>query len=113
MQNDMIVQVKLFDLLKWLIPLVQKFPRAYRFTVTQRMTDALLDFQESLVTAQSTRGRKRTELLAHCDAKLTLLRIYLRLAHEWQWLSDGQYRHVSNMVAEIGRLLGGWIKQAK
>lgn len=30
---------------------------------------------------------------------------------DWRWLSDGQYRHVSAMVAEIGRLLGGWLKR--
>ena len=31
------------------------------------------------------------------------LRLYLRLAHRWRWLSDGQYEHVSRMVAEVGR----------
>ncbi|MES9859121.1 MAG: hypothetical protein ABW166_21420 [Sedimenticola sp.] len=35
---------------------------------------------------------------------------YLKLVHRWQWLSHGQYRHVSEMVAEIGRLLGGWLR---
>ena len=38
------------------------------------------------------------------------LRIYLRLAHRWRWLSDGQYAHAGGMVAEIGRLLGGWLR---
>jgi hypothetical protein len=26
-------------------------------------------------------------------------------------MNDGQYHHVSAMVAEVGRLLGGWLKQ--
>jgi len=39
------------------------------------------------------------------------VRVYLRLAHEWGWLSPGQYRHISRMTEEIGRLLGGWIEQ--
>ncbi len=43
--------------------------------------------------------------------RLNKLRLYLRLAHQWGWLNDGQYRHVSAMVAEIGRLLGGWMKK--
>lgn len=41
------------------------------------------------------------------------LRLYLRLAHHWNWLSDGQYQHVSAMVAEIGRLLGGWLRHSR
>jgi hypothetical protein len=49
------------------------------------------------------------DALAEADGTLNILRVYLRLAHRWRWLSDGQYEHVSRMVAEIGRLLGGWI----
>ena len=52
------------------------------------------------------------DALAEADAALNVLRLYLRLAHRWHWLSDGQYEHVSRLVAEIGRLLGGWIRQA-
>jgi hypothetical protein len=44
---------------------------------------------------------------------LTKLRLYLRLAHRWQWLNDGQYEHVSRMVAEVGKLLGGWVKSSE
>ncbi len=113
MQKDMVIQVKTFDLLKWLIPVTETFPRAFRFTVVQRLTGSLLDFQELLVAAQTNKNPNRSDLLVQCDAKLTLLRVYLRMAHEWQWLSDGQYQHVSIMVAEIGKLLGGWIKQSK
>jgi hypothetical protein len=35
----------------------------------------------------------------------------LRLARQWDWLSSGQYEHVSRIVAQVGRLLGGWIRQ--
>jgi hypothetical protein len=52
----------------------------------------------------------RTPTLASNSAKLR--RPTLRLAHRWQWLNDGQYEFVSEQVAEIGRLLGGWIRQA-
>ena len=55
---------------------------------------------------------RRREALTDADASLNKLRLYLRLAHRWQWLSDGQYEHVSRLVAEIGRLLGGWLRQA-
>jgi hypothetical protein len=42
---------------------------------------------------------------------LDKVRHYLRLASRWGWLSAGQYRHAAVMVAELGRLLGGWIRQ--
>ncbi len=33
------------------------------------------------------------------------------LAFRWGWLSESQYEFVSEQVAEIGKLLGGWIRQ--
>ncbi len=74
--------------------------------------DAALDVQDRLFDAQSRRGRSRLAALRDADAALHRLRLYLRLAHHWRWLSDGQYRHASEMAAEVGRLLGGWLRQA-
>ncbi len=101
----------MFDLLAWLLPKGERFPRVYRHTVTKRLMDAALDLQDGLFLAQTRQGRERRRVLADCDAALSRLRLYLRLAHHWQWLNDGQYEHVSKMVAEIGRLLGAWIKR--
>lgn len=76
------------------------------------MMDAALDCQEAVFAAQSSRSLRRKTALEDADAALNRLRLYLRLAHYWRWLNDGQYAHVSTMVAEIGKLLGGWIKQS-
>ena len=111
MAEEMIVLTRMFDLLAWLLPKCERFPRSYRTTVTQRLMDAALDVQERLFDAQTRRGARRAECLHAADAALVTLRLYLRLAHHWRWFTDGQYQHVSQMVAEIGRLLGGWLKQ--
>ena len=80
--------------------------------MTARMLAAALDVSDQLLYAQARRGVARKHRLADADATLNKLRLYLRLARRWHWLLDGQYEHVSVMVAEIGRLLGGWISQA-
>ena len=113
MPDDMVILTRTFDLLNWLLPKSEKFPRLYRNTVTQRLMDSALDFQEMLFDAQSRRGEERLACLLNADAHLNKLRLYLRLAHHWRWLNNGQYNHVSQMVAEVGRLLGGWLKQAR
>ncbi|MEM7254561.1 MAG: diversity-generating retroelement protein Avd [Pseudomonadota bacterium] len=113
MADDMVIFTRVGDLLRWLVPVGEGFPRGFRHSVTARLLGAALDLPERLYHAHATQGRKRAERLAEADASLNCLRLYLRLAHQWQWLSDGQYRHVSRMVVEIGRLLGGWIKQTR
>jgi hypothetical protein len=110
MAQELILLTRTYDLLTWLLPKAERFPKVYRRTVTQRLMDAALDFQEALFEAQSQGGTTRQRHLRAADTALNKVRLYLRLAHRWQWLSDGQYRHVSAIVAELGRLLGGWLK---
>ncbi len=112
MSDDLIIFARTVDLLEWLLPKAEQFPKIYRSTVTKRLMDAALDFQESLFEAHSQGGTTRQKPLRSADAALDKLRLYLRLAHRWQWINEGQYEHVSRMIAEIGQLLGGWIKQA-
>ena len=113
MSDDMIILTRTFDFLAWLLPKSERFPKIYRQTAVRRLMDAALGFQESLFDAMSQGGSTRQKYLRTADANLNKVRLYLRLAHHWQWLNDGQYRHASVMVAEIGQLLGGWIRQSK
>lgn len=110
MPEEMVIFTRAYDFLTWLMPAAGNFPRAQRFVVTQHLQNAALRFQEFIVEANFSRGSHRLEKLRLADAELLKVRIYLRLCNRWQWLSDGQYRHASSMVAEIGKLLGGWIQ---
>jgi hypothetical protein len=101
---------KTFDFISWLLRRAESFPRAQRFVVTYRLQNAALDFQELIVDAESFRGGARLERLKMADAALNKVRLYLRLCREWGWLNSSQYEHAAKMIAEMGKLLGGWIK---
>lgn len=104
---------KTFDFLNWLIPRTNAFPKLYRHTITRRLLDAALDFQEALLEANSFRDHERMIRLQAADGHLSKIRVYLRLAHRQEWLNHGQYQHVSEMISELGRLLGGWQNNTK
>ncbi|MBN1285342.1 MAG: four helix bundle protein, partial [Anaerolineae bacterium] len=87
--------------------------RAQRFTITKRLLDAAFDFQERIIEANAMSDAARADLLRQADADLRKLKLYLRLAHRQRWLSDGQYKHVSTMAAEVGKLLGGWLRATR
>ncbi len=109
-QPEMPIFVRTFDFLSWLLPATNHFPRAHRHSFTQRLLDAGFDLREHLEEANLRKGKERLERLTSADAALAKVRLYLRLAVKWGWFSQGQYEHVSRMVVEIGRLLGGWKK---
>ncbi len=112
-RQEMVIFTRTFDFLTWLLPATNKFPRAHRHTFTRRLLDAAFDLRERLEEANLRRGSARMERLIRGDEALARVKVYLRLAVRWGWLSEGQYNHVSKMTAEIGRLLGGWRKQTK
>lgn len=108
--QEMVIFTRSFDLLTWLLPVTNNFPKAHRHTFTKRLLDAAFDLREKMEEANLRRGRERLERLIQTDEALARMKVYLRLAARWGWLTNGQYNHVSVMVAEIGRLLGGWHK---
>lgn len=107
---EMPIFTRSYDFLTWLLPATNHFPRAHRHTFTTRLLDAAFDLREYLEEANLRKGEARRERLERADEALARVRVYLRLAARWGWLSDGQYRHVAEMVTEIGKLLGGWQK---
>jgi hypothetical protein len=101
-----------YDLLLWLIPRTTKFPREQRFVLGKAVQETALRFQEALVEAAMAKGPDRQRALTRADVDLTKLRFYLRLCQDLQLITLPQYRHSAEMVAEVGRLLGGWHKKA-
>jgi hypothetical protein len=59
MIEDMIILTRTYDLLAWLVPKTESFPKLYRNTISQRLMDSALDFQEALFEAQSQGGSTR------------------------------------------------------
>ena len=106
---EMPIFTRTFDFLAWLLPPTNQFPRAPRHTLTRRLLDAAFDLRERLEEANA-RQAQRLDRLAEADVALGRVRVYVRLTAKLGWLTTGQYEHVSLMVAEIGRLLGGWQK---
>lgn len=112
-EQEMPIFTRTFDMLAWLLPATNHFPRCHRHSFTQRLLDAAFDLSEALQEANLRFGTARMERLTRADEALDKLRYYLRLAARLGWLKPGQYQHVAAMVAEIGRLLGGWHKVSK
>ncbi|MEI2693129.1 MAG: four helix bundle protein [Anaerolineae bacterium] len=75
-----------YDLLRWLLPRTERFPKEQRFVLTKRLQDSALDFYETIHVANAQMGRTREGHLRTADAHLNKLRAYLRLVHEWGWL---------------------------
>ena len=104
---------KTYDLLLWLIPATQKFPKDQRFVLAKRIQDKVFEFQEAIIAAGM--GGEKSEKARHlqeADVRLRQLQVYIRMSVNLKFITLQQYEHVSRMTVEIGKLLGGWKKKA-
>lgn len=105
------IYTKTYDFILWLFPQTLKFPKSYRFILAQRIENAILDFLEDIIEANAEADK--LPFLKKADVKLEKLRTLVRLSKDFKFLSLKAYEHAAGELEEIGRMLGGWIKQNK
>ena len=102
----------MYDLVKYLIPIVNRFPRDYKFTLGDRMTNLVLDLLEQYIQAYySGNFKAKYEILLKNNLQLERMRFLIRLAHDFKLFSNQRFGYISGLIDEIGRMNGGWIKQ--
>lgn len=94
--------------LLWLVPTIDKFPRAQKFVLGDRIENAALDVLDSLITA--TFSRNRDAALASANLGLDRLRCFLRLSFELRLIDMKRYEHGARGIDDVGRMVGGWAK---
>ena len=94
------------ELLEWLIPLLDNFPRNRRFTLGDRIESGLLDILEWLVAASYSRDK--AVLLQRANMRLARVRHLWRLAFELQVIPARRYQHGAELLDSLGRQIGGW-----
>ncbi len=96
------------ELLLWLIPQLDKFPRSRRFTLGERLETGMLDVLELLVESAYTRNKEAP--LKRANLRLEVVRHVWRLAHELKVTATRQYEYGAKLIDELGRQIGGWLR---
>ena len=95
-----------YDLLRWLIPITQAFPRSHRFVLAQSLNEAAFAVHKHLLAAVHTADVVGN--LEQADLALAQRRTYLRLSYDGQLIGEGSYAHGSRLVNDVGRVIGTW-----
>lgn len=110
--NETIVQ-KAYDLLRYTIPMLNKFPRSQRFTLADRIQNSLTELLEELIRAYYSPAARKKELLQQVNIRLEILRHHFRLCYDLGLYSSLKYKEFAERLDEIGRMTGGWLKSLK
>lgn len=109
MSKETIIQ-KVYELLKFTIPVLNKFPRNQKFTLADRIQNQLSDLLELYIEAYYIPGREKKRLLFKANIDLEKLRHYFRLSYELGLFPSTKYEEFAIRLNEIGKMTGGWLK---
>ena len=111
MLQDLVIFQKVYDLILWMYPLINKFPKKQRFVLGQQLENTLLDILKGII--QANQERNKLETLKQVSIDLDKFRILYRLAKDLKFMSIKQYQFGAEKINEVGKILGGWIKFCK
>ena len=94
------------DLLAWIIPQLDKFPRSRRFSLGERLEVGLLEILELLVEAGYS--QRKEPMLSRANLRLAVVRHVWRLAFELKVVAIRQYEHGAKLLDQLGKQIGGW-----
>ena len=100
-----------YDFMKYLIPVLSKYPRDQKFTLGDRIQNLAHEILDDLITAYYSRaGDEKLERLQKANVKLERLRYSIRLSHDLKCINNEKYGALSRQTNEIGGTLGNWLK---
>lgn len=110
---DIPIFKKSYDLYKIIYSYRTTIPKQDRYKLWQRCENLSLDIIEGILLASQISKKEKLSVLEKISLKLNFLRIFLRLSKETKALDIKKYIKVEQVVDEIGRMLGGWLKSVK
>ncbi len=109
MIEDMKIFHKTYEFIKWLHPLLNKFPKSEKYTLGQKIGNISLNFLEYVIESNNEFDKKFS--LKKAIVELDKLRLFFRMAKDFNFISFKQYEYGSKLINEIGKMLGGWYKK--
>lgn len=109
--SDSILCKKIFQMMNYAYPILQQFPKAEKFALAVDMKHMMHTMLYTVTDLDSKHFKKTS--LHELDTANKTLKKYVRLAFLQRFISGKQYKHWTEKLAEIGKIIGGRIQSAK
>lgn len=105
------IKLKTEDMIKYGYIALRQFPKSEKFSLALDIKKTMFALLEMIIRAN--RSRDKRESLYAIDTELEVLRTQVRLAMELEFLPLKKYGVWAGHLAELGRMVGGWLKSLK
>lgn len=92
---------------------LKQFPKRDSNGIGRRIEETALNMLEYLILASKKDDEQRINLLEKLDRELVKEKILVRLSNRVKAMSDSSYIDIEKRIIEMGKMIGGWIKDEK
>lgn len=107
--TDLILYKKTEVLLNEVYPILINFPKAEKFALSQEIKQAFYQLLKCIVLANNVKSKRRV-YQEEADGYIKLLLVLFGIAKKQKYLSKKKHLQIQMKLAEIGRILGGWMR---
>ena len=109
-EGNLAIYQKYLELIYYTNDLVRKFPKSEKFALVQEIKHSLNNGLRCIMYAIKTYQKNdKIRYLNELDISLNLLKVHLRLAYRYKYISMQNYTTWSTKITDICNMLGGWI----
>jgi hypothetical protein len=104
---------KFKDLAKYTYIILRQYPKSEKYTLAAETRTALWDIGKNLKRASVVSNRAiKKRLIEQVDEQRTGLNFMVEMGQELGFLNIDKFGVFSEKSAEVGRMIGGWLKWA-
>ena len=89
---------------------VSRLPRIEKFNLGNEIKTSMFESVKYILILSKVEMRQRLGYLNMLDANVCVQRIYVRIMYKRRYLDNRKYMYIMEMLAEIGKMIGGYIK---
>lgn len=111
MSEDLQIRLKVEEMIQYGYAPLRNFPKAEKHVLSAEIRQCMFRLLRTVIVVNRRYHKKTT--MQELDAELDLLRSLVRLSMDLGFLPFKQYETWARYLAEIGRMIGGWMTWAR
>jgi len=112
-KSDIPILAKLGEAYKTWHLYIEHLPKITRYTLGAKIDTLFTECIELALLASHESRDKKGETLVKLNTKFDTLKFFFRLLWEVKGINTNVFTGISTQLAEIGRMIGGWMKHSR
>lgn len=105
--------VKTYQLFQKIQPLINNFPKPWRYSLGESLQRSTLAIIETSAQALYARQPLREPLILRIIGSIQSLQLFIRIAFEEDLISEQQFFAFNKLITELSRMAIGWLKATR